>query len=232
MTTVASIVNLCLRDIGVLDESETPSAAMTADALTTLNQMLALWQTEGLYIYALQDQTLTADGSTYYTIGPSTGDIVMDSAPNKVNYVYYSIGGIDYQPLTELATFEDYQDITIKTISAYPSVYYYNPTYPLGTLYIYPLPASGTLHVGMDILLPQYTGLTDTINLPAEYDGVIRYNLNTMLAPMMGRKVDPAVDKMAKNALGMLKRSNLKIATLGGTCRAESGMERINRGPY
>ena len=50
MTTAADIITLALKDINVLDERETPSAAMMSDALATLNQMLALWQVGGIHV--------------------------------------------------------------------------------------------------------------------------------------------------------------------------------------
>ena len=62
-TTANDIIVLALKDIQVLDETETPSAALMADSLTTLNQMLSLWQTERNFIYAQAEVTHTPTGA-------------------------------------------------------------------------------------------------------------------------------------------------------------------------
>jgi hypothetical protein len=50
--TAGDQINRALRLLGVLAEGETPSADMSNDALTALNQMIDSWNTERLSVFA------------------------------------------------------------------------------------------------------------------------------------------------------------------------------------
>ena len=54
--TAGEQINRALRLLGVLAEGETPSADMSNDALTALDQMIDSWNTERLSVFATQDQ--------------------------------------------------------------------------------------------------------------------------------------------------------------------------------
>ena len=45
MTTAGDIINGSLRLLGVLAEGETPSAEISQDSLTAMNQMIDSWNT-------------------------------------------------------------------------------------------------------------------------------------------------------------------------------------------
>ncbi|NBS70074.1 hypothetical protein EBT31_14355, partial [bacterium] len=69
-------INRALRLLGVLAEGETPSAAVSQDALMALNQMIDSWNTERLAVFSTQDQVYLWPTSTVKrTLGP-TGDFV------------------------------------------------------------------------------------------------------------------------------------------------------------
>jgi hypothetical protein len=46
--TAGDLINGALRLLGVLAEAETPSAAMSEDALIAMNEMIESWNTERL----------------------------------------------------------------------------------------------------------------------------------------------------------------------------------------
>lgn len=48
MATALDVISLALKDIGVLAAEESAQASEAADALDTLNQMLVLWEAEGI----------------------------------------------------------------------------------------------------------------------------------------------------------------------------------------
>ena len=49
--TAGEQINRALRLLGILAEGETPSAAMSQDALVALNQMIESWNTERLAVF-------------------------------------------------------------------------------------------------------------------------------------------------------------------------------------
>jgi hypothetical protein len=70
--TAGEQINRALRLLGVLAEGETPSADMSNDALTALDQMIDSWNTERLSVFATQDQIFTwPAGEITRTLGPS-----------------------------------------------------------------------------------------------------------------------------------------------------------------
>jgi hypothetical protein len=218
MSTASSLILLALKDIGVLDEIETPSSAIMDDALTTLNQMIAQWQTERIYIYAQQDITFIPTGVETYTIG--TGGVINVATPTRIDYAFLRLSNIDY-PVEIFNTFEEYQlGIAYKPVVTIPDSMYFNPTYPLGTIYLYPRPSTGTMHLGMSSTLPVYTALTDTITLPGEYDFAIRLNLGEILSDMMGRGITDGQRRRAAHARKIVRRAayrspQLDIGTSG-----------------
>jgi hypothetical protein len=229
MTTCADVITLALKDCQVLDERETPSAALMADSMATLNQMLALWQAVDATVYAVIDETFVPTSVSSYTIG--TGGVINVAAPQSITYAFYSENGVDYPLLSDLQTFNSYQEIPVKTITGIPSYYFYNKTYPLGTLYLYPCPTGGLMHIGINSLFPIHTAAANSINLPDHYVMPIRYNLYVLLAASMGIAVNPALEKIAKNTKRVLMRNNVRLEELrGGTYDDPVG--RIRRGPY
>jgi hypothetical protein len=213
LASAADIIKLALKDIQVLDESETPSAALMADSLTTLNQMLGIWRTNELYVYATTEITHAMTGALSYTIGLTGADITA-SPPIRINYAFHTQDGVDYPMMEILNTFDDYQAISLKAITSNPTAIFYNPLLPNGTIYIYPQPTTGTLHLGIDVELPNYSVAAEDLVLPVEYELAVRFNLAKILLEMMGKQLTPGMNALANNSLRMLQRSNLRVPEL------------------
>ena len=109
---------------------------------------------------------------------------------------------------------EQYQRIGFKTISSnYPDYLYYNPTYPFGTITLYPVP-----NIALQLILSQTSKLLDisylqqVISLPPGYERALIYNLAIELAPRYGRasQVVPGstIWRLAKESFADLKRTN------------------------
>ena len=214
MTTAADLITLALKDIQVLDESETPSAALMADGLVTLNQILAQWQTDKLYVYAQVKSGFTANGAASYTVG--IGGNFNFSSPSALDSVFYTKNNVDY-PVDQLSTFEEYQAIAYKSINGFPSVAYYNPTNNLASLYLYPKPLDGTINIVYPSLFPIYATSADSINLPAVYEIAVRFSLAEILSLMMGKVLRPDITQQALKARKFLKRSAFRLNRLDST---------------
>jgi hypothetical protein len=211
MTTVLAVVTHALKDCGFLGEDETPSGSVGPDALATLNQMLALWQVDGLNVYAQQDTSFSPTGAVSYTVG--TGGNIAMTRPTKVDGLFWRDGTLDY-PITLLDTFEQYESLPQKTQAGEPLYAFYLPSYPLGTLYLTPQPSSGSVHLITQVSLPASNALADTLTLPPEYVLPIRANLTVLLCGTYGSPVRPSVAAMAANGLRMLRRNNVRIQPL------------------
>lgn len=211
MTTAADIIQQSLKDVEVIGESETASAETLADALTTLNQMLALWSTQGVYVYAQTETSFAPTGALSYTVGPSGNFNI--SRPSVIDYVLWRSDGVDYW-VKLLDTFEEYQSISSKTLIGQPSCAFYLPSITQGLLYLYPQPNTGSVKITTRVKLPVYTAASDSLTIPPEFEIVVRYSLAELLSINMGKKLRPDIAAMAMKTRKIMKRNNLKIKPL------------------
>lgn len=212
MTTASDIINGALKDVGALAAGETATAEDTTDALELLNQMLGQWQATGLNVYAQKDVSFAANGSTSYTIG--SGGAVNTTRPTEVISAFWRSGGHDY-PLTVINAFQDYQRIGDKSLTGAPDAIYYQPTYPLGKVYAYPIPADGDLHLTVQENLQTFSSASETVTLPPEYMLALRYSLGELLKiqyPDAQPRFD--IEKAAAKARKIIKRNNVQIPAL------------------
>lgn len=171
MATAADQINGALRLLGILAEGETPSAAMSQDALSAFDQMVDSWNTERLAVFCTQDQTyMWGAGERIRTLGP-TGDFVYVIGTQAEvpiitqNDDYLSLEDGNPVPeqqrpvlLEDSTYFRDpatnvsygikfinqlqYNNIAVKTVtSTYPQVMFVNMTYPDITMSVYPVPS-------------------------------------------------------------------------------------------
>lgn len=116
--------------------------------------------------------------------------------------------GLDY-PI-EVISQERYIEIGYKAISApWPIVVWYNPTYPLGTLYFYQNPSgTGELHLFSDRILSTLPDLTTEVTMPQGYSRMLKRMLGRELAPEYGAIWTPQMEKLTKEAYDYVKSLN------------------------
>jgi len=125
---------------------------------------------------------------------------------------------VDY-PLSRLEAKEDYNKLALKSLSSFPSLFYYDPTWPLGQFYPWPVPQANIYECFITILeqLPiSWANSAAVISLPYEYFSAILYNLAIRLVSKYGRSLapgDPLVN-LAKQTLDAIRPSYAQIAEL------------------
>jgi hypothetical protein len=205
--TASDIIRRSLRIIGAIAGGETPSSTEETDALQVLNAMLDSWNTESLAVYALRDETLTLTGAASYTIGG--GGALDTTRPVKIEAAYERIGDSDYH--VKPASADAWYRLAAKSTSGEVAEWlYYEPSYPLGTLYLYPKPTTGVLHLVTRVPLAAYSA-TDSLALPPGYQDAITYHLAIRLAPEYGRPVTPEVAALARAAKDSIQRVNFRV---------------------
>lgn len=218
MTTAVDLITLALKDIGALGIGQAISAEDTMDALATLNMMLDQWSEERLSVYHLIDTAHQANGSISYTVGPG-GDFDIPR-PIKINAAYARLqssgagSAVDYR-IGMIDAREDYARIALKTLSSFPEYAFYDSDFPLGNLFLYPVPNSSyELHIVTMDTLPQFATSAVVVNLPGGYKAAIRYNLACFLAPSYQLPISPELKALATNAKRVIKRANAQIPAL------------------
>ena len=202
----ADLIRATLRLIGAVSSSETPNADESSDALEALNLMLGSWGASRFLSASTGKVTHNCNGSTSYTIGVS-GDI-NTTRPTAIYNAHWTLGGQDY-PLSFL-DYSDYQDIGIKTIGSIPEYIVLKPDNPLSTIYLFPVPANGTLT--LDNIRPA-TDLTlaDDLPYPPEWIRALKFNLAIEIAPEFGFTVAPELVAMAKESRDIVLRSMVTV---------------------
>ena len=211
MATVIDIINLALKDIGVAGEGMTASADTINDSFATLKQMLAVWQTENMYVYAQKEISFPVTGAQSYAVG--LGSAVNIVRPKQIIGGFLRVAGQD-QPIDVLTSFLDYERIRQKGEVGQACAIYYLPAFPIATLYVYPAPSAGTLHLVVNTELPAYATIASDLALPDEYAGAIRYSLAEMLATSFQAPIRPDVTRLAARLRKMVKRNNIAIPNM------------------
>ena len=207
--TAGDQITRALRLLGILAEGETPSAAMSQDALTAFDQMVDSWNTERLSVFCTQDQVFTWPASQISrTLGP-TGDFVglrpvlMDDATyfKAPNGVSYGIKFINQQ---------QYDGIAVKNVtSTYPQVCWVNMGFPDITLTVYPMPTQELeWHFVSVQELDKPAALDTVLHFPPGYMRAFTYNLAMEIAPEYGVEPAPQIQRIAMTSKRNLKRIN------------------------
>lgn len=202
----ADLIRATLRLIGAISSSETPAADESSDALEALNLMLGSWGASRFLSASTGKVTHACNGSTSYTIG--VGGDINTTRPTAIYNAYWSTGGLDY-PLTFL-DYSDYQDIGIKNIGSIPEYIVLKPDNPLSTIFLFPVPANGTLT--LDNIRPA-TDLTlaDDLPYPPEWIRALKFNLAVEIAPEYGFAVSPEIAALAQDSKAIVMRSMVTV---------------------
>jgi hypothetical protein len=212
---VRDLVTDALRELGVIAEGETPSAQEIIDGLTQLNDLVDQWAAERLKIHRTTRTTWTiVSGTQTYTVG-TTGTVAV-ARPVYIDGVQYldtTISPNNEIPL-EMMTDDEYRQLAVKAQeSTEPTHWYYNPTFPTGTLTLWPKPTGSTL-TGV-LYAPQavaeFSGIDDTVSLPPGYRKMIKKRLALELASSYNRPISGDLREQAMQAEAIVRRANLRM---------------------
>lgn len=207
MATALDLINEALHLIGAKDPTEVATNQEAADGLISLNGMLDSWTTDRMFVYqVLETQYNWPGGAQSKTVGVG-GDINI-TRPVRVQDSYFIAGGISY-PITSI-TKEAYAGIMLKSLQTnIPEWLFYDTGYPLGTLYLNPVPSGAIdLRILSWLSLTQFGALTDVVSLPPGYKRAIVYNLAIEVAGQYGLNPMQSVASIAASSASKIKRLN------------------------
>ena len=212
MTTARNIITRALQRNGVLTKGESPSGDEASDALSALNDMLASWSNDSLLIYGrLSESFPLVGGQTSYTIG--SGGNFNTTRPLQILSAFTRIGSTDYN--MSLINGVTYDQIIQKDIgSSIPDVMFYDGNAPLGTIKIYPVPTTGTLHIRSEKQLTEFATLDTDIEFPAGWDRALIFNLAMEIAGEYGQPVDEATYALAMDSLAKIRTAVARNKTM------------------
>jgi len=201
MPTAQNIIEGALRLIG----NSSPTPTELNNAFASLNDMISLWNTNNLMIYAIIEENFTLTvGKSSYTIG-SGGDFNTVRPVRIVNAFIRDSNNNDHEVDTTMSM-EEYNEIVSKTSQGRPSRLYYATEYPLGKIYFNSKPIEAeTLYLFSWKPFTEFASLSTNVNLPAEYNKALKYNLAVDLAPEYNVTIQSSVYNEA-----MLSKMNIE----------------------
>lgn len=200
---VSSLIEMSLRKIGALSTGETIETTRQAEALSALQLMLRSWGSLSNQMFATVKESFPlVAGQTSYTWGITTGNF-NSTRPTQVLGAYILDSSGTTHPV-DITSEGYYRSISSKTTSGRPTNLFFYPSYPLATVYMYPVPdAVETLYV--DAFKPftetaSFDVVGSTIAFPAYYEEAIVFNLAIRLAPEYGKTASAEVSAVAKSS--------------------------------
>jgi hypothetical protein len=216
-TTPSDLITLALKTANVVGVGQTPAAEDMNDSFNLLNMMLAQLQRRRYFIYQLITTGFQATGQLSYTVGPDGNFNI--PRPSKLESAFFRQNvntplPVDY-PLEILRSTEDYNRISIKNLNAFPRYAFYDMAYPVGNLFVWPVPNNMyEIFITTMLQLQQFQTINDTLALPPEYSAALMWNLTLELYPFYGLPTDPVVAGKAKASLDVIKEANAAIPQL------------------
>lgn len=218
-TTWISMINLILRDSGVLGVGQTAQSQDVSDQKMRLNMMLDEWKRNRWLVYCLVDLSTPCDGSLFYEIG--IGATINYPRPDEIDAAFArqttaaQPNRPDF-PLRIIKSYEEYSQIALKRLNAGPSwALFYDSGYPIGKIYPYPLMSDQyELHVLVKKELDNITNTADDIILPPEYHMALYSNGIQLIRAAYGLPPKPFIDRQAKTSLQTLRAANYQVGTL------------------
>lgn len=158
-------------------------------------------------------------GYDFNVLVDGSGNTLVDGSGNVLTDGTFSIyappASLDY-PLQVLQSREDYNTICMKGMVSFPSVVFYDSAYPLGRLFVWPVPQASIyqIHLSLKVGIAQITDPTADIALPPEYTDALMWCLAQRQRPMYGLQPDPSINAGARAALNTIRVANSQIPTM------------------
>jgi len=123
-----------------------------------------------------KSQTVASTAITAYYERPLTIESAFVRVATMQGGSSVAGGYLDYP--VAILSLEEYESLGIKQLNGpWAKMIYYMPAETLGTLYVYPNPAQGELHLFTQTIFRSFQNLTDTMTFPQGYNMALRWCL-------------------------------------------------------
>jgi hypothetical protein len=216
------LIENALVDAGIVGIDEAIEQPVINRAFTQVNWLLAQWARKRWLCYRIQDYSVVANGQQTYTVGLNQ-NININPRPDRLEYAFLRfLQGVTSPglpvdiPISIIGSHEDYSRITVKTIGTLPWRIFYDPVWPIGLLYPWPIPQVSLyeIHVGFKVVLPRFYSLQEKILFPPEYEAALNWGLARRLRASYQMPADPTIDSLARDALNAIRLANTAVSTL------------------
>lgn len=219
---VQTLLENMLVDAGITGIDEAIEQPVLNRAFRQVNWLLAQWARKRWLCYRIQDYGFVSTGALNYTVG--NGQIVnINPRPDRLEYAFLRFlagvpsGNLPVDiPLSIIQSHEDYSRITVKTVGTLPWRIFYDPAWPVGLLFPWPVPQSGLyeIHVGLKVVLPRFTSVQQAISFPPEYEAALNWCGARRLRVSYQMPPDQEINSLARDALNTMRLANQAMPVL------------------
>ena len=209
MTTPNTLIIDAIIGLGKFDPEETPQDVYMQHGLRTLNRIVMMWATQNLMIpYTTSENFALVAGTASYTMG--TGGTASATRAKRLLSAYYRDSNSLDTPVSILNQ-RQYNNISDKALAGVPDRLFYDPTFPVGTIYLWRVPDGGgyRLYIESTKELHDTLVLATEMSLAGEYEFAIVANLRNALAGSYGVTVTNFMVTEADDAVRTIKAMNL-----------------------
>ncbi len=220
MGTVLDLLKQSTMLVGLRASGEELDAELAQDCLTVLNQLIDSWALEALLVYTLNRHVMPLVASQQtYTIGPGGNlDIPRPVRIDDVNWRDESQAPALELSLTQL-TRQAYHGLwTRELTSSRPTSFYYEPSSPLGTLFLHPSPTLAkkvVVWVWKPWVSTDVDQLTDELAFPPGYQRFVVHALAVDLGQQPGARLSPQTIRIAADTRALIEDINTSTPVLG-----------------
>ena len=224
MATALSMITRAMRLARAIGKGETPDSSESADGLVALNAMLDSWQIDRLFVYQIVQGSYTWPASTTSRTIGSAGNFNVQR-PVRIDSAFVVDSNSQWYPVDVLQDRTEYDSIVTKTTeSSLPKYLFMDSAYPLGVIYLYPVPSVAlTLKLNTWQTLQSFASLATDLALPPGYQRAIEYSLAEEFGPEFGVTIPPKVEKIALQSRAAIQ--NLNMPSL--VARVDSGVASL-----
>lgn len=212
--TVGDLCNNAAQELGVTQPGETLDADNLVAVRNILRRLLNFWNADRRAVYATKFEQFTLipnPPNNYITIGPG-GQFDTTLRPVSIDGANLILTP-STPPVNTSLKIRDFQwwlkQTTPTLTSSYPTDLYYQPDWPLGKLFFWPVPT-----FAYDVQLMSRVVLNDTVDtdddfdLPQGYENAITLTLAEMSRRIFGKPIMPDLTRDATMARAAIFNNN------------------------
>lgn len=226
--TALDIITAAMQEIGALSPGEAPSNEDQTWVLQKLQRLIDRYNARVVMIYNVNFTLFTlnppATPETPTTIGPGA-DFDVNQRPVSIPSIGLILNGTPGVELPLNLRDQDWwANNRIKGLtSTLPTDYYYDPAWPTGNIFFWPVPtASHQVNLESRLVLGQFTAFDQAFSMPPSYWDLIVYELAISIGPSFEREASATLIGLWKTAIKTTQVNNISSPRLASDAPTQS----------